>query len=588
MRRSLPWALLLAALLLGPLGVAACGGGDRGGDEGGGGRASTDTGEPRRGGKLTVLWTDDVDSIDPGQTYYQMGTMVTQATQKPLLGYTPDDGTTPVPDLAAQLPQVSPDGRTVTVKLKPGVRFSPPVNREVTSADVKYAIERGFFSTVNNGYAGAYFGDVIGAKAGVKPGTRIRGITTPDRSTIVFTLSRGTGGVLAGALSMPLSAPVPESYARRYDAQNPSRYGQHQVATGPYMLDATPSGTVTGYSAGRRIHLVRNPSWDRAKDFKPAYLDEIDMPQGNDDTTVASRQVLTGSHMLNGDFAPPPAILAQLSRGQRDQLALPPTGAFRFVSLNTALAPFDDLDVRKAVLAGFNRAAMLLTRGGRFVADIPTHVIPPGVPGFQEAGGSRGFGLDFMSHPEGDRALAAKYFRQAGYASGRYEGSDEVLMVGVAGGVDQKAAEVAQQNLEEEGFKVRLRLVTRDAMYTRFCQVPAQKVQACPNAVWGKDFADAQSILDPTFNGRNILPQSNANFSQLDVPAINQAMARAETVVDARERARAWARLDRAVTEQAPAVLWAWDKQPLIASRDTRGVVSASNAEWYLPYVSLR
>ena len=45
-----------------------------------------------------------------------------------------------------------------------GVRFSPPVNREVTSQDVKYAIERGFFSTVANGYAQAYLCDIVGAR----------------------------------------------------------------------------------------------------------------------------------------------------------------------------------------------------------------------------------------------------------------------------------------------------------------------------------------------------------------------------------------------------------------------------------------
>ena len=70
-----------------------------------------------------------------------------------------------------------------------------PSNREVTSKDVKYAIERGFFNTVNNGYAGAYFGDLEGAKVGAKPGTKIKGITTPDDTTIEFHLTKGTGGV---------------------------------------------------------------------------------------------------------------------------------------------------------------------------------------------------------------------------------------------------------------------------------------------------------------------------------------------------------------------------------------------------------
>ena len=53
--------------------------------------------KPKTGGKLTVLWTDDVDHIDCGQTYYQMGNFVCYATQRPLYAYKPDDGTTLVP-----------------------------------------------------------------------------------------------------------------------------------------------------------------------------------------------------------------------------------------------------------------------------------------------------------------------------------------------------------------------------------------------------------------------------------------------------------------------------------------------------------
>ena len=94
-----------------------------------------------------------------------------------------------VPDLAEALPEVSEDGKTVTVKIKQGVKFSPPVDREVTSKDVKYGIERMFFSTVATGYA-FYFEDIVGAEPGAKPGTKIEGIETPDDQTIVFKLSK--------------------------------------------------------------------------------------------------------------------------------------------------------------------------------------------------------------------------------------------------------------------------------------------------------------------------------------------------------------------------------------------------------------
>ena len=68
--------------------------------------------------------------------------------------------------------------------------------------DVKYAVERGFFTTVANGYS-FYFGDIVGAEPGAKPGTQIKGIETPDDQTIVFKLSKAVGGYLAaGALAM--------------------------------------------------------------------------------------------------------------------------------------------------------------------------------------------------------------------------------------------------------------------------------------------------------------------------------------------------------------------------------------------------
>src|SRR3954465_12354614 len=265
-------ALALAGAVL-----TGCGGG---GSSGSSGEKPAGVGAPvarQTGGKLPVVWTDDVDNIDCGISYYQMGYMVCYSTQRPLYSWKPEDGKTPVPDLATSDPQISSDGKTVTVKIRTGVKFSPPVNREVTSKDVKYAIERGFFNTVQNGYAGAYFGDLEGAKPGAKPGTQISGIETPDDQTVVFKLKRGTGGVLAGALALPLSAPVPEEYAKTFDAKQPSLYGQNQVATGPYMIENNASGKATGYEAGRSIKLVRNPNWDKSTDYKPAYVDEIDM-----------------------------------------------------------------------------------------------------------------------------------------------------------------------------------------------------------------------------------------------------------------------------------------------------------------------
>src|SRR5205823_5979607 len=76
--------------------------------------------------------------------YYQYGFNVAYMTQRPLYSYKPQDATNPVPDLADGPAQITNGGKTVTIHIKKGIKFSPPVSREVTSADVKYALERGY------------------------------------------------------------------------------------------------------------------------------------------------------------------------------------------------------------------------------------------------------------------------------------------------------------------------------------------------------------------------------------------------------------------------------------------------------------
>ena len=519
-----------------------------------------------------------------------MGSFICNATQKELYAYKPDDSAALVPDLADGPPDVSEDGKTVTVKIKQGVKYSPPYqDHTVTSADVKYAIERGFFNTVGAGFTQSYYGDLDGAKVGAKPGTTIKGITTPDDQTVVFKFKRPVGGVMAaGALAYGATAPVPKAYAAKYDKANPSTYGEHQLATGPYMISNDASGKATGYQPGKEIHLVRNPSWDKSLDFKPAYLDEIDNLEGNDDTTVASRRVLEGQSMISGDFSAPPDILKTALQKQKSQVQLIPSGGSRYIALNTKIKPFDDINVRKAVIAGMDRNALLLTRGGKAVGRMATHFIPPGIAGYDEAGGDKGFGLDFISD---GRVAAAGRLRQVLQGRGlrvrQVQGTEKILMVGDNTGVAAKTSQVAAQQLKNMGFDVTLRLVEHATMYTRYCNTPSAKVQICPNVGWLKDFADGQTILDPTFNGKNILEQGNSNWPQLDVPAINEAMDKAE-LLPKDQRAQAWADIDKMVTEQAPAVPWIFDNDVLLESANVNGVASTANALWEIPWTSLK
>jgi len=568
-----------AAVSAGAVLIAACGSTTR---------SASSTAKGARGGTLRVLYQGDVDFIDPGKTYYNGGYILTEATQRALVSFKPQAPEQAVPDLAASLPRVSPDGRTVTVKIRSGIRFSPPVDRVVTSRDVKYAIERGFFKTVVNGYAQTYFAALVGAKPATDPGTTIPGIETPDDATVVFHLSRPTGGALAGALALPLSAPVPREYAAKYDAHNPSDYGTHQVATGPYMIAADKRGATVGYQAGRFIHLVRNPSWRASTDYRPAYLDRIDIEEGNADTSVAAQQILAGHHVVSGEFPAPGDVIADALEKARDQVTLMPTGAIQYIPLNTAIPPFDDLNVRRAVVAAADRDAIRKTAGGAIRGPLATHMIPPSIPGFALAGGARGAGLDFLSNPRGDPAVAATYLRRAGYASGKYEGSAPVLLFGVNDPEDKLATQLVQRELTSMGFKVKARYATPETFFTKFCGVPAAKINVCVGWGWLRDFPDGQTILDPTFNGKVIQTTGNSNVSQLDVPAINAAMTRAEALSAPAARAAAWAAIDRQVTAQAPAIPVTWNNQPIVRAKDVAGVPNANIVGWDLAFTSLR
>src|SRR3954464_14531546 len=249
---------LLAALALA---AAGCGGSS---SEGGSGEAGN-SGAPvkgRRGGKVTFLAAADVDYLDPGQTYYTFGYAVAYATQRPLYSFKPDDAETPVPDLAEGDPQISSDNKKITVKIRSGVKFSPPVNREVTTKDIKYAFERAFTQNVPSGYATSYFGDIKGAPKAPGKFKDIPGIKTPDDHTIVFELTTPTAVTVSAALVMPITIPVPREYAEKFDAKNPSTYDQYTVFTGPYMVRNDPkTGKVVGRDPGKLIEIVRNTNW---------------------------------------------------------------------------------------------------------------------------------------------------------------------------------------------------------------------------------------------------------------------------------------------------------------------------------------
>jgi peptide/nickel transport system substrate-binding protein len=530
------------------------------------------TSTPKVGGSVTVLdVAGGVDSLDPGYWYYQTDyTELYRTTQRGLYQFT-DSGTAVTPDLATALPVVTNGGKTVTITIKSGIKYSPPLQNEtVASSDIKYALERCFLASVGNGYAESYFNDIVGApKAPTSKLDDIAGIQAPNPTTLVINTTVPVGVLTTGeALGLPCSVPVPQAYAAKYDSAATSTYGMHQVGTGPYMIEGAGTGTVpaSGYTPQKSLVLVRNPSFEPSTDtLVHGYLDKIVFSEGND-ITEASSSILQNPGLISGDWAAPPtAVLQKAVQHYPQDISLTPAGSLRYISLNTTIPPLNNVDFRRAINAIVDRNALRLTRGGPEIGTIATHILPPAMGGFAQAGGDAGPGYDFVSNPNGSLATAEKYMKLAGYPSGKYTGPP-LLAIADNSPPASDTAQAFEQEVSQIGIRLTFREVPHSTMLSKYCEVPKAKVAICPSLGWGKDFFDSQSFISPMFYGPNIVPTGNPNFAQVNNPTINAQINTAISVLNPTARASAFAKLDDEITDQAYYVPWLWDTEVIMHS----------------------
>ena len=579
MRRVRLSALLIGLIAILALVAAGCGGSD---DEGSG---SGDTGgtapsEGKQGGDLTFLAAADVDYLDPGQSYYTFGYQVLYSTNRPLYSFAPGrrGASSPIsPTAIRRSPTTrrrspSRSSRTSSTRRRSTARSSP------TTSSTRWSAPSA--RTCRRATRRSYFGDITGSPDAPTKGVKdIEGITATDDTTLEIKLDRPVGESVAQALVMPITVPVPRDYAEKYDEKSPSEYDQYVAFTGPYMVKNDPTtGKVTGRDPGKRIEMVRNPNWNKDTDYRPAYLDSITIEEGNDDLTVASRRTLsaTSPTMCCDSGQPPIPVLSRAIRDNKEQIGRVSGGGTRWIALNTTKKPFDNINIRKAVIAGFDRDALRKTRGGDFIGPIAQGFIPPGIPGFEESGGEEAFkDIDYMANPKGDPAVMKKYLDAAKDDGATPTDGGELLTIATNADPGNQTAQVAQAQLNKMGFKLNYRKVPQDTLYTKFCGVPKSNYVICPNVGWFKDFTDPQSLLEPTFKGDAIKPQGNVNWSLLDNKEINDAMTEASLVEAGPERSQAWADINKMIVEQAVAIPYVWDDNITLWSKDVEGAMNA-------------
>jgi YVTN family beta-propeller protein len=323
-----------------------------------------------RGATLVVLQNAPFGSLDPAATGSVAADLALVMTNDGLTAFKRvggSDGTQIVPDLAVSLPTPTDGGRTYTFRLRPGIRYSN--GQPVRPEDFRRVIERDIVlgNTFTTGFP--YFSGVVGAAACLARPARCdlsRGIVANDvADTVTFHLVASNPDFLDelaiwNAFAVPATTPL-------------HNVGSHPLpATGPYeVASVTPPQLV----------LVRNPyfrEWSHAAQ-PDGYPDRIVFRiDASAEAAVTAVERGQADYTLDGI---PANRLNEVQTRFASQLHVTLDDVVIGLGLNTRVAPFNDLRVRRALNYAVDRAklARLLGQDSR-----PTcQNLPPDVLGYQ-------------------------------------------------------------------------------------------------------------------------------------------------------------------------------------------------------------
>jgi peptide/nickel transport system substrate-binding protein len=507
-------ALALSVVLAG----AAC-------DAQDGGAGRTTAAAPQRGGVFRTELTDFgfTGAFDPTSEYLGLAWTFYGALTRTLVSYrhvAGSEGNTLQPDLATEVPRPTDSGLTYTFRLKPNLRFGPPLSRPITSRDVAYAFQRLNARPLAAQYGVYYFGVVKGMDGRAPSADHtIAGIETPDDQTIVFHLARPTGDFLY-RVALPATAPIPKEVARCFPTSG--AYGRYLIASGPYMIqgsDRLDAGSckamkpISGFDPSKKLYLVRNPDYDQASDnLRENWVDaiKIDVNTNLDDIfNKVERGELDASLV---DQPPKPLLRRYLGdAGKRNLLHSDSGDRTWFITMNWATPPFDDLHVRKAVSHVIDKQSLLQAWGGRIFGEIATHIMPPSLLGDR-------LGADYNPYPF-DENKAREEMKQSRYDTNKDGVCDasacrNLVMINRNVAPWTTMEPVLVSSLQKLGIQVKPRELTSGAAYTTI-QTVKNMIPIALNASWGKDYADAYTFAGAIFDSHSIIPTGNTNYPLL-------------------------------------------------------------------------
>jgi ABC-type transport system substrate-binding protein len=454
---------------------------------------------------------------------------------------------------------------------------------EVTSADFIRALRRE-----------ARIGDPIDISAfsvirgfddyAARKSDTISGLEAPNASTLLIRLTQPAGDFTYRFLAA-VTAPIPPlvsdpgapfGVATGHDKDG---YGAYLVATGPYMIEGSdkldfsrPAGEqpkVSGLATGKLISLVRNPSWSSASDaLRAGYADRIEIRFPAGDASAVARLTTTGMADVDLDFRPPTPETVTLAQNVRADPALGQVHVnsrdfVRFVSMNLAMPPFDDLHVRKAVNYAVDKARIIQIKGGPLVGVIAGHVA------FDSMENNLLVAYDPYKTPgaHGDLSLAKQEMAKSAYDKNHDGVCDvatcrDVLGLALPGTKSPLAAAEIARDLIPIGIHVRVKVEGPDTLFPKL-QDPTTHIPLTLATGVGGIFLNASNLMNGTFSSSSI-GSSGLNYGLLgasaaqlrkwgyqvsSVPRIDDRIKQCLGVVG-RTQIQCWASLDQYIMEQ--------------------------------------
>jgi peptide/nickel transport system substrate-binding protein len=506
-------------------GLAACGGDDD--DSGGtstGGSAASDGGGGKTGGSIKTAYTSFPDYLDPALSNTQEGWQSIWTVYTPLLTYNHaegEEGATVVPGLAEEMPDISADGKTYTLKLRNGLKYSD--GSAVKSSDFEHSIQR--VLNLESGGSSFYLG-IEGAEKYVKGGKAnadISGIETNNQTGEITIKLLKPDGRFPYILAMPFASLVPGDTPFKNMTKDPP------PGVGPYEFK--------NVRINRGYDLAKVASFN-VPDQQVGKLDNIRVDVVKNRRRQTQDTIQNKIDYMNDPPAPDQLrdVRAQYTDKRYKEFV---TNSTYYYFLNHRVAPFDKPEVRQAVNFAVDKRSLARLFGG--LLEPGCNFLPPGMKGYEKIDPCPWGDPTAAPNVEKARAL----IKQAGV-----EG-DSVTVFGNDEPESKSVTEYLADVLNDIGLKAKPRIVEASVYFTT---VGNQKTKAQTGfANWFQDFPHPGNFFF-LVDGKSIQQTNNQNFGNVDDPDLNAIFNKADQNADIDAVAPEYAKADKMLVERAHVV----------------------------------